>query len=144
MRFPRNARIFRGQLDIAPFASILFLLILFVMLNSLLYTPGTLLDLPVSDDLAGTDKPSVAVALDGNGRLYFRNSPVSEDEFKGKLREAIRDSDRPLTLVVQADKGVSYGTLNHLWMLAREQGISQILNATLPRPAPAPLNKAVP
>src|SRR5208282_3858473 len=125
MRFPRNARIFRGQLEAAPFAAVLFLLIIFVMLNGLLYTPGTLLELPAADGLAGADKPSVKVALDANGRLYFENNgPVGEDDLKGRLKAAVRDSSQPLTLIIQADKAVSYGTLHHLWMLARDAGIS--------------------
>ena len=40
MKFPRNARIFRGQLDAAPFAAVFFLLVIFMMLGSLVYTPG--------------------------------------------------------------------------------------------------------
>lgn len=40
MRFARNARIFRGQLDAAPFAAVFFLLVIFMMLGSLVYTPG--------------------------------------------------------------------------------------------------------
>ena len=46
MKFPRNARIFRGQLDAAPFASVFFLLVIFVMLGSVLQTPGVRVDLP--------------------------------------------------------------------------------------------------
>ena len=40
MKFPRNARITRGLQDAAPYASVFFLLVLFVMLGSLVYTPG--------------------------------------------------------------------------------------------------------
>jgi hypothetical protein len=40
MKFPRNARIFRGQLDAAPFAIVFSCLLLFLLLSSLLYTPG--------------------------------------------------------------------------------------------------------
>jgi len=34
MKFPRNARIFRGQLDAAPFAAVFFLLVLLLMLGT--------------------------------------------------------------------------------------------------------------
>jgi biopolymer transport protein ExbD len=42
MRFARHARIFRGPLDPAPMASVLLLLIIFMLLGSMLYTPGVL------------------------------------------------------------------------------------------------------
>jgi biopolymer transport protein ExbD len=77
MKFPRNARIFRGQLDAAPFATVFFLLVIFLMLGSLVYTPGVRLNLPTGENLPGTDRPSVAVAMDANGRLYYENGSSS-------------------------------------------------------------------
>ena len=53
MRFPRHAKIFRGQLDPAPVAGVLFLLVIFVLLGSLLYTPGVLVQ--VGSNAAGVD-----------------------------------------------------------------------------------------
>ena len=48
MKFPRNARISRGHLDAAPFAGVLFCLLIFLLLASLVYTPGVLINLPTS------------------------------------------------------------------------------------------------
>ena len=80
MRFPRNARILRSQLDAAPFAAVFFLLVMFMMLGSLIYTPGARveLQLPHADGLAGTDKPTVSVAIDADGRLYYENQWIEE------------------------------------------------------------------
>jgi len=66
MKFPRNARIFRGQLDAAPFAAVFFLLVIFALLTSLVYTPGVHVTLPSAPaaDIAGVDGPTVAVAVD--------------------------------------------------------------------------------
>jgi len=136
MKFPRNARIFRGQLDAAPFASVLFLLVIFLMLGSLVYTPGVPLQLPVANDLPGTDKPIIAVAIDGNGRLYFENQGIEENQLRGRLRQAVKESPEPITLLVQADKSVSYDMLIRLTLLARDAGVSQAWLATLPRPSP--------
>ena len=108
MKFPRNARIFRGHLDAAPFAAVLFLLVIFLMAGSLVYTPGVRLQLPVANDLPGTDKPSVSVAVDKNGRLYYENQWIEEDELRSRLRKAARESKEPLTLLVHADKDATY------------------------------------
>ncbi len=136
MKFPRNARIFRGQLDAAPFAAVFFLLVIFVMLGSLVYTPGVLLQLPSGGDLPGTDSP-IAVAIDANGRMYFENQGIEEGQLRDRLRQAVKDSPGPLTLVVQADKAVSYETLMRLALLGRESGIEKCWLATLPRPVTA-------
>jgi biopolymer transport protein ExbD len=45
MRFARHAKIFRGPLDAAPVAGVLLLLMMFMLLGSLVYTPGVLVEL---------------------------------------------------------------------------------------------------
>ena len=132
MRFPRNARIFKGQLDVAPFVSLFFLLVIFMLVASLIYTPGLHLRLPYADGLAGTDKPTVSVAIDSNGRLYYKNQWIEERELKTSLRmEAQKTAS--LALVVHPDQSVSYEMLVRLAMLAREADISEVVLATLPR-----------
>jgi biopolymer transport protein ExbD len=43
MRFPRQARIFRGHLDPAPFVAVVFMLVLFLQISSFIHTPGVLM-----------------------------------------------------------------------------------------------------
>src|SRR5512140_3640750 len=116
MKFPRNARIFRGQLDAAPFAAVFFLLVMFMMLASLIYTPGARLELqlPQADGLPGASGPPVWVAIDADGRLYYQNQSIDEKALRGELQEAARKSSEPLTLVVYADKSVSYDRIMRL------------------------------
>ncbi len=137
MKFPRNARILRNQLDAAPFATVFFLLVIFLLLGSLVYTPGVRLQLPVADNLPGTARPTVAVAIDVNGRLYFENQPIETNQLLARLK-AVRTAAGPLALVIQADQEVSYEALLHLTLLAREAGIAEAWLATLPRPPATP------
>jgi biopolymer transport protein ExbD len=133
MKFPRNTRLLRNPFDVAPFAAVFFLLVIFLMLGALLPTPGIPLQLPVANDLPGTDKSSVAVAVDSNGRFYFANQIVSEAQLKSSLSAAAKNSRETLTLVIHADKTVTYEQLVHLTMLAHDAGIQNTLLATLPR-----------
>ena len=136
MKLPRNARIARNRLDAAPFATVFFLLLLFMTLLSLVYTPGIRvpLDLPTADDLPGTDKMTVAVAVDASGQSYFENQPVEELELKLRLRKTVANAREPLTLIVQADRAVTYERLMGLRLLARDAGIREMWLAMLPRP----------
>ena len=133
MKFPRNARLLRSTFDVAPFAVVFFLLVIFLTLATLLPTPGLSLRLPMAGDLPGTDKPTVAVAIDAEGRLFFANQIVTETELKSHLLDAAKKSRDPLTLLVQADKTVTYNQLVHLTLVARDAGIHDVLLATLPR-----------
>jgi biopolymer transport protein ExbD len=138
MKFPRNTRLLRSPFDIAPFAAVFFLLAIFLMLGALLPTPGIPLQLPTIEsspgkDLPGTDKPSVAVAVDSSGRFYFANQIVSEAQLESDISAAVKNSREPLTLVIHADKAVTYDQLVHLTLLARDAKIQNVLLATLPR-----------
>ena len=136
MKFPRNAKILRSQFDVAPFAAVFFLLVIFLMLGALLPTQGLHLQLqpPRADDLPGTDQPTVSVAVDSSGQFYFANQIVrSEAELKGDLFNAAVNLHTPPTLVIHADKSVTYEQLLHLTLLARDVGILNAQLATLPR-----------
>ena len=138
MKFPRNSRLLRSPFDLAPFAAVFFLLVIFLMLGGLVPISGLPLQLPVADSLPGTDKPTVTVAVDASGRFYFANQIVTEDKLKSALKTAAQKSREPLTLVIQADKAVTYDQFIHLTLLAREAGIQNALLATLPRAVTAP------
>lgn len=138
MRFPVSVKVFRGQLDVAAFAGVLLLLGLFLLLALLVYTPGVRVQLPVARDLPGTERPTVAVAVDALGRFYFENQFIAEAELKQRLKEVAARSREPLTLVVQADRNMSYQILIRLTELAREAGIHDALLAVLPAPFTPP------
>jgi biopolymer transport protein ExbD len=145
MKFPRSARIFRGHLDVAPFASVLLLLVIFVLIGSVIWTPGMRvkfqgLELPTAtNELSGTDQPTIAVAVDADGKFYFENQQVGEAALKSSLRDAVKkNAPQPLTLLIQADKRASYDDLLRLRLIANEAGIRDAWFAVLPREVPAP------
>lgn len=137
MRFPRHARIFRGQLDASPFVGVLFLVAMFLLLNSsLVFLPGVAIRLPEASDLPGVAGPTLTVAVDNNRRLYFRNQVIGESELESRLRSAARETREPPILVLVADKTVAYDTIVQLTRLARQAGLKQALLTTSP-PTPA-------
>ena len=138
MRFPRNLRIFRGQLDPAPLAGVFFLLVIFLLLSSsLVFTPGVRIHLPEATDLPGTANPTVMVAVDESGQCYFQSQVIERAELAKKLAQAAREAKEPLTLVIQASKNARYEVLVELGLLARQAGIKEALLATRPATVPA-------
>jgi len=146
MRFARNTKIFRGQLDVAPFAGVFFLMVIFLLLNTaMVFTPGVPIQLPDAvfgaDDsetvLAGSPNRTVVVAVDESGHFYFENQVIGREQLKERLQSAVLESRQPLTLVVQADKKVKIEELMPLWLLARSAGVKEIIQATRPSVVPA-------
>jgi biopolymer transport protein ExbD len=136
MKFPRNTRLLRSPFEVAPFAAVFFLLAMFMMLAVLLPTAGLRLQVPIGDNLPGTLNPSVAVAVDAGGRYFFANQLVAnESALKDSLSDVAKKSFTPLTLIVHADKAVTYDQIVRLTLLARDSGITNVILATLPRTA---------
>jgi biopolymer transport protein ExbD len=137
MKFPRNVRIFRGHLDVAPFAGVFFLLIIFLLLATLVYTPGFAIRLPEAPavELSGVSGPTMEVAVDATGQLYFENQPVQREDLRRRLIKAAKLSREPLTLVIAADKAVTHEMEIQLAGLARDPKVNvrQVVWKTLPR-----------
>lgn len=134
----------RGNLDAAPFVMVFFLLLIFVLLGSLVYTPGFQLALPTGADLPGTATPSISVAVDPKGRLYFQNQLIDAKSLTEQLRAAVATAPEPLTLIVHADRDVTYDNLVRITMLARTAGIQEAFLATMPRLFPSGATQPIP
>ena len=137
MRYPRNAKIFRGQLDAAPFAGVFFCLLLFILLASnLVYTPGVKINLAQAGELPGVANASLVVAVSANGAYHFRNRSITEGKLKEELRGAVlasKSANEKLVLVALLDEAVNSQALVQLAEIAREAGITEMLQATRPR-----------
>lgn len=134
MKFPRSAKIFRGQMEAAPYAGVLFLLALFLLLqSSLVFTPGVRIRLPAAEDLPGVSGPTVAVSVDPTGQLYYENQAIKAESLEAQLKKVVQESKGNLTLIIQADESVNYKILVHLSTLARDIGIHEVLLAARPR-----------
>jgi biopolymer transport protein ExbD len=100
MRFPRQSTLFRGPLDPAPIVGVLFLLVLFMLLGSLLYTPGVLVRF---DRGTAPETQVLRVTRDGDIILLGKTNTVAtlEQLRSGDLK--LLPPDRPVTL--KADPG---------------------------------------
>lgn len=138
MRLPRNARIFRGQLDAAPFIGVFFILLIFILLHtSLVSHPGVEIILPRSGELPGPTGPVLVVAIDDGGEVYFENRAVRRAELEERLTDRAKEMDASATLVVQADQSVPQRMLIHIAETARRAGIHKAVLATRSSPLAA-------
>lgn len=138
MRFPHNAKIFRGQFEAAPYVSVFFLLLIFLLAHSsMVVVPGVPIELPVAADLPGADGPIAVVAVDENGTFYFENQMCNEDRLRERLKAAVERSPEPLTLVARAHKKGSNEVLTRLMIIARDAGFRRMIPEVRLAPAPA-------
>jgi biopolymer transport protein ExbD len=144
MRFPRNTKVFRGQLDAAPYAGVFFLLAIFLLLSSsFVFTPGIPIQLPDAAPLPGAAGPTIAVAIDESSHIYFDNQLTGEAALTKSLGRIAADSPE-VTLVIQADKNANWDIVSRVMLAARAAGIKRALPATRPPAIPAPRNPVTP
>lgn len=133
MRFPRTKQIFRGQPDLGAFVGVFFLLLIFVLLQSaLVFTPGVPIRLPDAEELPGASGDTLIVAVDASGQFYYDHQITPERLLQQRLTDAVNSSRAPLTLVIEADREVTWETLLRLSLLAKKAGIKDIFPATRP------------
>ena len=145
MRFPHNTRIFRGQIEAAPFISVFFLLVIFLLLQSaFVFTPGLPIQLPEAAGLPGAETPNIAVAVDASGNFYFDNQLCDENQLREKLRLAVANSREPLKLLALAHRESKAEVIIKLGTLARSVGITLVYQAVRPPLIPQPAGGFVP
>jgi biopolymer transport protein ExbD len=136
MRFPRRAKPFTGQLDVAAFVSVLFLVVLFLLLHSSLApAPGVRIQLPTVNT-AGPTGPTgwnLVVVLDQREQAYFEHQAVTLDELRERLAARVRSSSEPVTLLLRADDTVRHTALLRISAAAVEAGVREVMLATRPR-----------
>jgi biopolymer transport protein ExbD len=130
MKFPRRTRLLRNPFEATAYASVFFLLVLFLSLGSRLYTPGVRINLPEAANVPGTDQPTITVAMDANGQYYFQNQIIGAADLKQRLVQATEQAPEPLTLVIMMDRAARFDDILALQLLARDAGLPEVLIAT--------------
>jgi len=119
MKFRRNLRIIRGQLDVAPFASVFFLLVIFILFNSsLVFTPGIAVKLPPLSEPGNR----MDIFLSANGNYQFRGKDYRENALVETLTSAIADKQAKKIIVV-AEPGADSKSLDRLRKFATDNGL---------------------
>jgi biopolymer transport protein ExbD len=114
MRFARTSRIFRGPLDPAPVAAVLMLLMLFMLLASLVYTPGVLIDL-------GPSGANATITITSSNEVAFAGKNYKPGDL-AQLRNDLRTVPGNQGIAVALEHGADPG-------LARQ--VSNLFQITL-------------
>jgi biopolymer transport protein ExbD len=101
MRYPRNVKIFRGQLDFAPLAGVLFLLVIFLLLGSLISPPGIRIQLASEADLNKSPEKRF-ISVTRKGEIVYENK-TNRIEDLDQLRSQLKSVPEGETVLLQID-----------------------------------------
>lgn len=122
---PRMRRV-AAPIDAVAFLNVLLVGVLFYLLRvPFVLQPGIRVDLPESAFTDGQPYDSLVVTVSQEGMLFFNDRRVTLEDLRTEFRKALHDrSDR--TLILDADRRVSHGTLVNLFNLAMECGMRTV------------------
>ena len=142
MTFKTHCQMSKGMVDPAPLINVVFLLLLFFVLNSsLVMQTGFGVSLPASGNTpVREDFQTLVVTAARDDLLFFKDQPITLDKLEQTLREAVQQT-RVHNLIIKADKQVSIGTEAEIMSAANRAGITTVNLAARPEgPAPSPAN----
>jgi biopolymer transport protein ExbD len=137
MTFRTHCQISKGLVDAAPLVNVVFLLLLFFVLNSsFVMVPGVKVDLSPSTIGLTSMFPSLVVTAARDDLLFFNDQPVTMDKLEQTLRDAVQQG-RGHELIIKTDQQVSQGTEMQIMGAATRAGITTVNMAARPQASTA-------
>ncbi|MGR3178212.1 MAG: ExbD/TolR family protein [Candidatus Anammoxibacter sp.] len=129
----RLKRISKPIINIAPLVDVLFLLLIFFMVTStFVEQPSIQLDLPSTKyaETSEIKELQLVLVITRYGKIYLQGEIVNINELENILRDLTVKMEEK-TLVLKADKDVTYGTVIKVMDAAKGAGMRKIIAPTL-------------
>lgn len=133
MTFKTHCQTSKGLIDAAPLVNVVFLLLLFFVLNSsFVMVPGITVNLSEIDFPMRQSFPTLVVTVAQDNLLFFSDQPISVDKLEQALREAVQQG-RGRELIIKVGEQVSHGMEMQIESAAYRAGITTINMAVRPK-----------
>jgi biopolymer transport protein ExbD len=138
MKFAKNSEE-DFSLQLTPLIDVVFLLLIFFMVSTVFKDFSRQLDIELPEMSAGkspADIKTVTIEVNGEGSIFLDGEPVAIENLSGRLSEIIgkrapREGAR--SVVIRADKTISYGAAVRIMDICRNAGIEDIGLTVLPK-----------
>ena len=133
----RGRRAPMAEINVTPMVDVMLVLLIIFMITAPLITHKIAIDLPQAAATKNPDKPDiVTLSLDAQGKLFWNDQPVTDDEWKVRVRSAALKTPQP-ELHLRAEKTTQYQRLAEIMADAQAAGLAKIGFVTNPKAAPA-------
>lgn len=123
-----------SDINMVPLIDVMLVLLIVFMITAPLLTHSVKIDLPKAASQPNVEKPeTVTLALDGEGKMFWNNEPLPDDQLTARLDGAAKQTPQP-ELHLRADQNTRYQKLAEVMSAAREAGIEKMGFITVPEP----------
>jgi biopolymer transport protein TolR len=121
-RARRRSRVPMSEINVAPLAAVMLVLLIIFMVTAPLLTMGIGTSLPdATVSATETDQGPLSITVDAEGKIFLQDSEISSDDLVPKLT-AIREAFGVNQVRLRADKATSYGDVANVLVRLKEAG----------------------
>jgi len=122
-----------AEINVTPMVDVMLVLLIIFMITAPLITHKIAIDLPQAAATKNPDKPDiVTLSIDADGKMYWNDQPVTEDEWKVRVRSSALKNPQP-ELHLRAEKTTQYQKLAEVMADAQGAGMAKIGFVTNPK-----------
>ncbi|MFL6650741.1 MAG: protein TolR [Sulfurifustaceae bacterium] len=125
--FPRKRKRLMSEINVVPYIDVMLVLLVIFMITAPLLTQGVKVDLPqaAAKPVDTTDRETLIVTVDREGRYYLDDRRVAAEDLKRKVQGILRA--RPQTpVMIRGDRNVAYGQVVKAMTLLQAAGAPSV------------------
>ena len=114
-----------GSVDLTPMIDMVFILLVFFLLTSVVLLPTITVDLPEAE--TGVDKAEVelTITLDKDGGILLNGKALTAEQLVPEL-ESVMEQQTVSEVFIQSDESLPFGSVISVTDLVRQTGITAI------------------
>lgn len=115
-----------ADINVTPMVDVMLVLLVIFIIAAPLFTHAVRLDLPSAQSAAAPQKPdTISLSIDGEGKIYWNNDAVTQQDLGAKLAQAAQQNPQP-ELQLRADKSTRYEVIAQVMAVAQNNGMTKI------------------
>jgi len=128
-----------AEINVVPYIDVTLVLLIIFMITTPMLQTGVDVDLPQAESATVEQQdnlPPVVVSIKESGEYFLKidngdDEPVEQDAITGRVTNVL--TDKPATpVLINADKGVNYGTVVTIMAALKNAGVSKVGLMTKP------------
>jgi biopolymer transport protein ExbD len=117
---------FNPEINTTPLVDVMLVLLIIFIITIPVINHSVKLDLPKASTQANDPKPeTVNLSIDAQGKLFWNNKPIAEDELQQQITLAAQKTPQP-ELHLRAERTTQYEKVAQVMAAAQNGGLSKI------------------
>ncbi|SIT44326.1 Biopolymer transport protein exbD2 [Paraburkholderia ribeironis] len=127
-----------ADINMTPLIDVMLVLLVIFIITAPLFTHAIRLDLPkVAAAPARQTPQTIALSIDGAGKLYWNGNPITLAQMRTQFAQAAKQEQQP-EIQLRAERSTRYEVIAQVMGAAQQAGLERIGFVTDPPPPAAP------